>query len=809
MRRLERRLAVGLLVPALVAAPAGSGPDLAVRDVSASRAGERVSVTDTVRNLGTGRAARSRVEYRLLGTAGRTRVLAGRAVPALAPGQVSRGAARLTLPSGLSAASYRVLACVDAAGRVRESNERNNCGESMPPPRIGARPADPTAAPTARFTFSHARGVRFDCRLDDAAPARCASPVTYNGLAGGDHRFSVTASRGARRLGRTVVYRWTIDTTAPPAPTVSSGPNALSNRRDATFRFADRDGEATFRCRLDGAPARPCTSPQRYAGPLPDGGHTFAVAARDRAGNQSAPRTVTWTVDATPPPAPSIDEAPEATSPDKSARFAFSDVEPGVRFSCLLDAGLAVPCSSPVEYGELADGAHRFTVVASDAAGNSGTTARAWRVMLRPGAETGPVVTLQPTSATVSATVTPNGRPTSLFVEYGMTTSYGLRSTAASAGSTPAAVPVQALLSGLTPATTYHYRVVATTCGDCGAGTSRGADRMLTTPPSGTYQNPVYGGLADPMSLHDLGDFYSYGTGDLFPVLHSTDLVHWAKVGTAMSSRPAWVPQTGEWNPWAPSVLRRDGACPGATSTACYFMYYTGLNTSVAPAANCIGVAVSPTPAGPFTDAGILNADPPSADSNGRPLGCGDAAGYSNIDPAPFIDPADGKAYLYLSTGHDASGAWHRTLSVIPLAADLVHASSARQPLFSMTQPWEGDVVEGPWMTHHGNGYYLLYSGGTFTNASYAMGYAFASSPTGPFVEPTSVPILKSTADVIGPGGGSVVTGPHGDDWLVYHGRAVAGAPRTLRIDPLVWDDASDPPTLTVRGPTTSPQPLP
>ena len=28
-------------------------------------------------------------------------------------------------------------------------------------------------------------------------------------------------------------------------------------------------------------------------------------------------------------------------------------------------------------------------------------------------------------------------------------------------------------------------------------------------------------------------------------------------------------------------------------------------------------------------------------------------------------------------------------------------------------------------------------------------------------------------------------------------------------IDPLVWDDAADPPTLTVRGPTTTPQVLP
>jgi beta-xylosidase len=311
------------------------------------------------------------------------------------------------------------------------------------------------------------------------------------------------------------------------------------------------------------------------------------------------------------------------------------------------------------------------------------------------------------------------------------------------------------------------------------------------------------------MGLHDLGDFYTYGTGELFPILHSTDLVHWMQVGTAMSRRPAWVPQTGQWNPWAPSVLRRDGACPGTTSPACYFMYYTGLNESLATDANCIGVAISTSPAGPFTDTGILDTDPPSTDAAGRPIGCGDAAGYSNIDPAPFIDPADGKGYLYLSTGHDPSGAWHRTISVIPLASDLVHAAGPRQPLFSMTQPWERDVVEGPWMTHHRNGYYLLYSGASFADASYAMGYAFASSPTGPFVKPSSEPILKSTADVIGPGGGSVITGPRGDDWLIYHGRATPGGARTLRIDPLVWNDAADPPTLTIHGPTTSPQPRP
>jgi hypothetical protein len=37
---------------------------------------------------------------------------------------------------------------------------------------------------------------------------------------------------------------------------------------------------------------------------------------------------------------------------------------------------------------------------------------------------------------------------------------------------------------------------------------------------------------------------------------------------------------------------------------------------------------------------------------------------------------------------------------------------------------------------------------------------------------------------------------------------AAPGGARTVRIDPLVWDDSADPPTLTVRGPTTTRQVL-
>jgi hypothetical protein len=763
------------MVEALLAlAVAVGGPDLAVRDVSVSRSGDRLRVVSTVANVGSRRTRASRVEFPAGG-----RVIAVRKVGALAARATARRTVHLTRVSS-------VAVCVDG-----------DCMRSLAAPAIGSSPADPTAATSARFAFRHSsRAVRFTCRLDDQPPSRCSSPVRYAGLSEGDHRFSVTATRA--RLTATTIARWTIDTTAPPAPALSGRPDALSNRRDAVFRFTDRDAEARFRCRVDGGPLRSCGSPATFS--LADGAHTFAVNAVDRAGNAGAASTAAWSIDATPPPAPEFGEL-------NGDRVSFSDAEPGVRFTCALDDGPAASCASPLE---LPEGQHGLTVTAYDAAGNGTATQRAWAVRLRPGVATGPPVTVQATSATVSGVVIPNNAPTSFYVEYGETTAYGMRSAVASAGSAPVEVPVQALLTGLGPRTTYHFRLVATSCGGCAAGTSRGADGTLTTPPPSTYQNPVYGGLADPMGLRDLGDFYAYGTGELFPVLHSTDLVHWEKAGTAMTRRPAWVPQTGESNPWAPSVLRRDGACPGTLSTACYFMYYTGLNNAVSPPANCIGVAISTSPAGPFTDTGILNTDPPSVDAKGRPLGCGDDVGYSNIDPAPFIDPADGRGYLYLSTGHEAvSGDWQRTVSVIGLAPDLVHAAGPRHPLFTMTRAWEGDVVEGPWMLRHGSAYYLLYSGGSFTNATYAMGYALGTSPTGPFAKPSPAPILKSTPEVIGPGGGSVVTGPRGVDWLLYHGRAVAGGPRTLRIDPLVWDDAADPPTLTVRGPTTTPQVLP
>ncbi len=106
------------------------------------------------------------------------------------------------------------------------------------------------------------------------------------------------------------------------------------------------------------------------------------------------------------------------------------------------------------------------------------------------------------------------------------------------AGSGRAAAAATSLVGGLSAVTTYHYRLVAMSP----AGTTYGADGTFTT--GGYYENAVYSGAAmpDPFVLDDADShsvFWAFGTGSLFPVLSSPDLVHWTAQGTAMTTRPS------------------------------------------------------------------------------------------------------------------------------------------------------------------------------------------------------------------------------------------------------------------------------
>jgi hypothetical protein len=80
-------------------------------------------------------------------------------------------------------------------------------------------------------------------------------------------------------------------------------------------------------------------------------------------------------------------------------------------------------------------------------------------------------------AAQLNGSVNPNGTSTTYYFEYGTTASYGTQTTSASAGSGSTALSVSATLSGLTPGTTYHFRIVATN----GAGVASGTDLTFVT----------------------------------------------------------------------------------------------------------------------------------------------------------------------------------------------------------------------------------------------------------------------------------------------------------------------------------------
>jgi hypothetical protein len=110
-----------------------------------------------------------------------------------------------------------------------------------------------------------------------------------------------------------------------------------------------------------------------------------------------------FTVDATPPPTPSIDSGPSGTVASSSASFAFSDSETGLSFLCQLDGGGFGACTSPKSYSSLAEGSHSFQVKARDPAGNdSAVSSRSWTVDT-----TAPAVTLTQPADGASTTQIP------------------------------------------------------------------------------------------------------------------------------------------------------------------------------------------------------------------------------------------------------------------------------------------------------------------------------------------------------------------------------------------------------------------
>lgn len=94
-----------------------------------------------------------------------------------------------------------------------------------------------------------------------------------------------------------------------------------------------------------------------------------------------------------------------------------------------------------------------------------------------PGAHTDSVLETRVDGATVQGTVTPRSAPTTYWFEYGQTRTYGLSTPHRSAGGGTGSLRVSAVLGGLQPHTTYHFRLVAQNA----AGIKHGPDRRFKT----------------------------------------------------------------------------------------------------------------------------------------------------------------------------------------------------------------------------------------------------------------------------------------------------------------------------------------
>lgn len=107
--------------------------------------------------------------------------------------------------------------------------------------------------------------------------------------------------------------------------------------------------------------------------PATQGQYTADVRATDGLGNAttaSAQKTVAFTTDTTPPPAPVITDKPDDPTLSAGAKFSWTEADATAVFQCSLDGSPFTACGKNTEYKKLELGDHCFSVRAVDQAGN-------------------------------------------------------------------------------------------------------------------------------------------------------------------------------------------------------------------------------------------------------------------------------------------------------------------------------------------------------------------------------------------------------------------------------------------------------
>jgi beta-xylosidase len=256
-----------------------------------------------------------------------------------------------------------------------------------------------------------------------------------------------------------------------------------------------------------------------------------------------------------------------------------------------------------------------------------------------------------------------------------------------------------------------------------------------------TYKNPVIpGDYPDPSLIRVGNEFWATATssewGPQFPLLHSTNLLDWELVGSVFEHRPDWAVA----NFWAPEISEYHGK---------YFVYYVGRKKD-GPLA--VAVAMAEKPSGPYKDYGPLVAQPDGS-----------------IDPVPVTNENDERYLVWKEDGNS-----RRQPTIIwaqQLTSDGLKLIGEPKEILRNDAPWEGAVVEGPFIVHRGEWFYLFYSGNGCCgkDCDYALGVARSQRLLGTWEKCPANPILAGNANWKCPGHGSIVQDANERYWLLYH----------------------------------------
>jgi beta-xylosidase len=279
---------------------------------------------------------------------------------------------------------------------------------------------------------------------------------------------------------------------------------------------------------------------------------------------------------------------------------------------------------------------------------------------------------------------------------------------------------------------------------------------------------------ADPSALVHDGRMYIFtGRDEATPTQNNFVMREWRVFSSAApSTEPAaWTDHgsplsvnTFSWanaDAWAAEVERGpDGR----------FYWYVSVNGFTDSGWMNVGVAVSDSPTGPFTDAigGPLISD---SLPNSSAL---------NIDPTTFVDD-DGQVYMYWGSF------WQPR--VVRLASNMTQLAGPATTPQGLTEFWEA-----PWMFKRDGVYYMAYASnaniggdGCVTSSSFAcIRYATASNPMGPWTH-RGIVLDQVSSTTNHP----AIVEFQGQWWMVYHTAEAPGGGnfrRSVAVDRLFFN---------------------